>query len=405
MIPRVAPSSPHRVGADRAPVITGLGLVTPLGLGAWQTASALLAGRTTADRLAELPEDTDPVSLARATGGSAFGAFSAVDPAVDLAERAAREALYDAGLDPGAAPCIVASSKGAVMALLDERRPERRAACAAMSPHGYLCHHLRERVGLAEARSVVAACATGIAALHHAWREIVDGRAERVLVVAVESALHPLFVWSYRRLGVLAPTPPGAAAQEHVARPLDRRRNGFTLCECAAAVMIESSEASTRRRAKHVHGRLLGAAMGSHAFDMVRSPERFDTLTRLARAVTPAETPISLLHPHATGTQDNDERELAALAAALGERTRETPVYAAKGAFGHPLGAAGVVNAVLGCLFARIGERPPMPWLDEPIECAFPLAREKSMVAPGAQLCVAAGFGGHVGAVCFSAGD
>ena len=78
------------------PDITGLGLVTPLGNAPWPTFQALLAGRTTADRLDEVPEVMDPTMLATAIGGSARARFSPVDPAVEIAERAARDALFEA---------------------------------------------------------------------------------------------------------------------------------------------------------------------------------------------------------------------------------------------------------------------------------------------------------------------
>lgn len=281
-------------------------------------------------------------------------------------------------------------------ALLDDRNKARRAECVALTPHGYLCRHIRVRIGLGETTAVVAACATALFALEQALSIIRRDEAQRVLIVAVESALLPLFVHAYRRLGVLPPSSPPA---DHVARPLDRRRAGFTLCECAAAIVLESSDApGARERARAV---LHDVATGAQPDDMVRAPERFTTLERLVRRVMPPEAPIALLHAHATGTRDNDERELAALAAALGDRADATPVYASKGAIGHPLGAAGLVNVVLGCVFARAGRRPPMPWLDEPVGTPFPLRRDEEPIAPGPQLCIAAGFGGHAGAACF----
>ncbi|MEC9372629.1 MAG: beta-ketoacyl synthase N-terminal-like domain-containing protein, partial [Planctomycetota bacterium] len=387
--------------------ISGIGLVTPLGLGAWPTVAALLAGRTTADRLASLPEEAiDPTWIARATAGCAVAPVAAEDPAVEIGERAAREALDDAGLGAGEEiDLVLAASKGAIAALCDPKSaPALRERAAAIGPHGALIDGLRRRLAgrtlVRDAAAPVAACATSIAALREARRRIEMGWSRRVVIVAVEAALLPQFVWSYKRLGVLAGLDPATA---HVARPLDAGRDGFTLCECAAAVVIESEKSLRERGGKSARARLLGTALATQPDDMVRAAARFDSLERLTRAVA-GEREIALLHPHATGTKDNDERELAALAAALGdERAARTPVYASKGAIGHPLGAAGLVNVVMGCVFARAKKRPPMKWIERAVESAFPIERDAVGSGGGAQVVVAAGFGGHVGAALFEA--
>jgi len=386
-----APVSLHPV------TVTGLGLVSPLGDSAWETARALFDGRTTADRLAKLPEDADPVTIARATAGSRNAAFDPIDPAVALAERAAREALSQSGAPAESVLTVLASSKGAISPLLERAKKggalsERKAECAALSPHGYLAHHLRRRLGLGEIRCPVAACATSVASLELALRAVRTGEAERALVVGVESALHAPFVWSYKRLGVLAPVSP---AQAHVARPLDQERDGFTLCEMAAAIVIE------REPSVRVQGHLLRAAIGTEPDAFVRPPEGFPATAHIERVLRGAP-PLSLIHPHATGTKANDERELEALARVVGDRARESPLYASKGALGHPLGAAALVNVVLGLVFARARKRPPMPWLGSPIESAFPIEREAVEISNGPQLALASGFGGHVGAVLFA---
>ncbi len=370
--------------------ISGIGLVTPLGHSAWETIRALLEGRRTADRLGEMPEEVDPLVLAKATGGSAFSTFSATDPAVDLAERAAREALTDAGVEAARdVRMIAASSKGAVTGLFDDASSERRAETIALSPHGYLSWHLRSRLGAGDTSSVVAACCTSIAALHQARLEIESGERERVLVVGVESAMLAAFVHSYKRLGVLAPMAPASA---YYGRPLDAERCGFTLNECAAAVLLERDG-----EARQTHGMLCGTALATQPFDLVRAAGAFDALTRVIRRAAPGDERIALVQPHATGTADNDERELRAIEAALGDRCAGTPVYASKGAVGHGLGAAGLVNVVLSCLMGRVRKTAPMGWIATPVESRMEIAPAGSDVTGGLHVITAAGFGGHVG--------
>jgi 3-oxoacyl-(acyl-carrier-protein) synthase len=401
--------------APRA-AIAGLGLISPLGRSLWATSRALLEGRTTTDILdkaqREIDADPDPGThpavaltldaalLTRTVGSVGRVAPWMEDPAVELADLAAREAFFDAtgASDPEhfrGVRTIVASSKGAVLTLLDEQWKKSRDGAAVLGPHGWLAHRLRRRLGLGHTTSVVAACATSACALHQARREIESGEHDRVLVVAVEAALHPILAHSYKRLGVLAPIDPLRA---HRPRPLDKRRAGFTLVEIASAALLERDDLPGDRR----RGVLLGSALGTEPYDIVRSAPVFGALASCVARAVPRGTSLQLIQPHATGTVDNDVRELAAISTAL-PGSLATPIYASKGALGHPLGASALVNLAIGCAFARFGRRAPMPWLDDPIECAFALSRGAQGVAPGAQVLTSAGFGGHVGAVCFEA--
>lgn len=378
--------------------ITGLGLLTPLGHSPWQTLRALADGRRTADRLAELEQGTTPTAIARGTASIPSSSITHDDPAPALAERAARQALDEAGLGSVDAT-IIASSKGAMHLLSlaeSELRPGDASTIARIvthTPHGYLSYRLRERLGLnvslGTVNTPVAACATSLVALDLAVRAIRDGRADRVLVVAVESALTTPFVHGYKRLGVLAPTDP---IDHHVCAPLNRERHGFTLCECAASVVLERGR---KPGAVLVHD----TAIGTEPFDILRAPDTFETLGNLVRRVTDGAPAPALVQPHATGTADNDGRELAALEVALGSSAIGTRVYASKGAIGHGMGASGLVNVVLSCLMARTRMTPPMPWLDSPIESAFSLANAGQPLADGTHLIVNAGFGGHTAAV------
>jgi len=397
--------------------ITGLGLVTPLGKSLWATTRALLDGRTTADFLDHAQREIDrdpapetrpaaaltrnPAALTRAVGAVGRVAPWIEDPAIELADLAASQALPDpAGApdQPRGVRTIVASSKGAILTLIDDHWLAHRDGAAVLGPHEWLAHRLRCRLSLGHTTSIVAACATSACALHQARREIESGAVDRVLVIAVEAALHPMFAHTYQRLGVLSPIDPLCA---HRPRPLDTRRAGFTLVEAAAAVLLER-ESVAHVRGQRLFGSLLGTAIGTEPYDIVRPAPVFGALGSCVSLAVPRDADIALIQPHATGTRDNDPRELDAIARAL-PGSDKTPVYASKGALGHPLGASALVNLVLGCAFAAAGRRPSMPWLDEPIDGPFTLTRAAQPVAPGAQLITSAGFGGHVGAVCFEA--
>ncbi|MBN4060402.1 hypothetical protein JYT11_01005, partial [Planctomycetaceae bacterium AH-315-I19] len=372
--------------------------VTPLGPSPWGTFSAMLRGARTSDRLANLDEGTTPTNIARATTSIVASSITNDDPAPALGERAARQALDEAGITR-VDRTYIASSKGAVKLLSTARTDlqpgdsEVISRIIALHPHGYLSHGVRERLaGMYDLGTVsipVAACATSLVALYQAVNDLREGRAESALVLAVESAITEPFVHCYKRLGVLAPTDPVSA---HTCDPLSVHRHGFTLCECSAAVVL-------RRTTEPGRARIHATAIGTEPHDILRGPREFSTLERLTRQVLEGAPSPALVQPHATGTRDNDERELRALEATLGSAAIGTRVYASKGALGHPMGASGLVNVVLSCLMARSKRTPPMPWLEKPVESSFSVQSSGQALPSGTHLIVSAGFGGHTAAV------
>lgn len=373
--------------------ITGVGLVSPLGGSAWGTFRALLEGRTLGDRLDRAESGIDPVALVRGVGGVSSAHRAGNDPTVALGEMAGSEAIAMAGLSPAAMremPLVIASSKGALEALM---LPWTKAEAAALGPHGFLAQRLRARLACGETRVAVAACASSMAALAQGARMIRRGAAERVLVVATEASLLPILVHSYRRLGVLPPLTP----QRYRGLPLSRGRNGFVLNEIGAAVLLDA-----RPQRAAALGSLEGVAMLAEADDLIRSARPPAALDRLAGWAAERVSDDVVLHPHATGTMENDETELQRLGRALGGRADGAPVYAVKGALGHGLGASGLVSVVIAALGGVTKRLPPMPWLDgrfgPVIESPMRVSAAGATLRGREQHVVtAAGFGGHVG--------
>lgn len=381
-------------------VITGWGLISPLGHSAWETFSRLCAGKTIADRAHPVPPDIGPVALVQALGSVAVARHTATDPLVELTERVAREATVMAGIKPGGLDCTIATSKGAMHALIGAVHGQRRrtalapppiadaSLAIALGPHGYLSHHLQMRLGVHPLGQTVAACASGLTAVHDAHLKLTrwqrGGGPSRILVVSGEASLVPLFIHSYRRLGVLPPLTP----DQYRGRPLDHRRNGFVLAELAGAVVLESVA-----RPQPGQIELVDTATASDSYDLIRAAPGMPALSRVAQRLLAARQ-VDLLHPHATGTVDHDPAELAALAI----WARSAPdLYACKGALGHGLGASGLVSLVVACMCAKAGCRPPMPWLDEPIDTVgLSLTRNPAPHPPRTHAVFGAGFGGHV---------
>lgn len=355
--------------------VTGVGLLTPLGRSAWSTWRALLDGRLITDRCSDLQDPIAPFDLARAVG-CVSPSHGALDPAIELAEAAARQAMAEADRSPRGQPTVVACSKGAVH---DPRVMPR-------GPVALVGDALRDRLRLGPIRPIAAACASSLIGVHLARQWLSEPGIDRVLVVSSEAALLPVFVHSYQRLGVLAPV----TRQAYRGRPLDRQRAGFVLTEVGAAVLLE-------RQSRRPLARLLDTAAGCESGDLIRASAGSGRPALGHVAAELLREPIDLLHPHATGTLDNDSTELAEYER-QGQPIRD--VYACKGALGHGLGASGLTAMVLAVLAGRSSRRPPMPWLTAPIESDVLLAaRRRSDRGVDRQAVFAAGFGGHVAGV------
>jgi len=397
---------------QRKVVIAGWGLVSPLGYSAWETFSSILAGKTLADRAAQLPIDIAPFDLVRALGSIGVGQYTHYDPAVELAERAAREAMFMAKAHADQIDAVLGTSKGAVHALssamgivtdgLSKRAVmgypgypggpggDDAALAVALGPHGYLAGHLRRRLGLhGTPNTVVAACASSLTALHWARLRMAHCRPQKqrrqMLVMTCEASLLPLFVHSYRRLGVLPPL----TRDGYRARPLDQTRCGFMLADVAAAVVLEEVDQPQPGQIE-----LVDTAIASDGYDLVRTAPGMPALSHIANKLLSDRT-IDVLHPHATATAQHDCAELAAYTPHL---SGDVDVYACKGALGHGLGAAGLVGLIVACMCAKTGRRPPMPWLKQPIDTSGSKISIRSRTgACGSNHAVfAGGFGGHV---------
>jgi len=391
-----------------APItLTGFGLVTPLGASSWATFAALLAGRSVGDALDPRAPDRDG-AMARA-GRVAVAVHDPSDPTVALAERAIREAVFEAGIPLAGLGTLLGSSKGAVGALETAARlfgpgdgrgprgphPPRPAEAVALGPHGFLAGRLAERTGIEILGHRVAACASGLAALAEAAARMrAPGGPDRLLVASAEASLQPLFVRSYDRLGVLARPGPETPGGGWRARPLCENRAGFQLAEAGAALVLEKREPQPGEPA------LVAAMEASDARHLVRPAPGLPALARILEQLTRL-TPPRLVHVHAPGTRDHDPWEVALARRVAGA---DVDLYAAKGGIGHSLGASGLAALVIAARCARAGRRPPMPWIEAPLTGFGPIDPGPRALDPGApQAVLAAGFGGHAAGALMAA--
>lgn len=373
--------------------IAGYGLITPLGTSAAQTWDAMLGGRVIENHSAAL--HTSRSDLPRVSS---------------LAIHAAREATGAAGWSreqlscDGATAIVVGTSKGPVESWLTAP-PEHMASseCVAAGLDDVfglaaVCDVVAADSGAGEGPRLTlsAACASGLHALGRAWMMIRSRQVERAIVVAAESSLHPLFLGSFKRLGVLSKGGVGC-------RPFDETRDGFLMSEAAAAVCLtaresDADDAETCQSRVDATGDIFvdRFALGGDATHLTGGDPQGRLLRRLIAEVAGSQ-PIDLVHAHGTGTITNDPVELAAIDATARGRPN---VFSHKAALGHSLGAAGLVSIVLNSMMHERGIIPPNARTAQPLRTAHvKIARDAVRRDVRRSLAIAAGFGGPTAVV------
>jgi 3-oxoacyl-[acyl-carrier-protein] synthase II len=394
-------------------VVTGVGAVTPLGVGAAALHERWAAGVCGIEDGEGRCDDfvaAEHFSVKEARRADRFAQLVLV---------ASAEALADAGWD-GEHPydsarigTIIGTGIGGIGTIevndrkLIEQGPKvvsplavplmmGNAGAAAVS----MRHGLR-----GPSYGVVSACAAGTHAIGSAMRAIQYGDATAVLAGGTEAALTPLSRAAFAAVDALSPS--------GISRPFDIRRDGFVMGEGAAVLVLENAQAA-RGRGARILATLRGYGATSDAFHITAPPENGSgAAAAITRALEDARmTPEQLVYvnAHGTSTQINDRAETAALKAALGERAKTIPISSTKSAIGHLLGAAGAVEAVATILALRARVLPPTVGLEEPdpeldLDYIPGVARELD-VEDGQLLAAISnsfGFGGHNAVLCLEA--
>ena len=391
-------------------VITGIGAVTPLGVGARTLHERWTAG-TSAFRDGEAPcadfEPTDHLSMKEARRADRFTQFGVV---------ASDEALRDAGwtdelpYDPFRIGCVLGTGIGGIGTLegnhdtLRDDGPENVSPLAIplmMSNAGSAALSLRHGLK-GPVFSVVSACAAGGHAIGTAMRAIQCGDAQAVVTGGSEAALTPLSRASFAAMSAVSPT--------GVSRPFDDRRDGFVMGEGAAVLVLEDGE-SARARGANILATVSGYGATGDA-NHITAPEedgsggaRAMMLAMADAGLTAAD--IDYINAHGTATQLNDRSETAALKTALGEYAHTIPVSSIKSSIGHLLGAAGAVEAVATILALRDRVSPPTLGYEQPedgMDLDYVLLTAQPMQTASDERAVALsnsfGFGGHNVTLC-----
>jgi 3-oxoacyl-[acyl-carrier-protein] synthase II len=349
----------------RRVVITGVGAVTPLGVGARQLFERWAAGESGIEEGLARCVDFDPTELLTRKEQRRNDRFAQL--LIFAGEEAINQAGWSDGppIEPERVATVVGTGIGGIQTIEDQHDVLRESGPGRISPLSIPLMManagpaaLAMRYGLkGPAHSTVSACAAGADAIGTALRMIRSGDADAAVTGGTEAGITPLAVASFNAMGALSKT--------GISRPFDARRDGFVMGEGAAVLILEAAEVAEARGAKPL-GELLGYGASADAFHITApDPTGGGAARAVARALEDAEvTPddISYVNAHGTSTPLNDRSETAALKAALGEEVaRKLPISSTKSAIGHLLGAAGAVEAVATLL--SLGERVAPPTL------------------------------------------
>jgi 3-oxoacyl-[acyl-carrier-protein] synthase II len=378
----------------RRVVVTGMGMVTPLGCGVEHTWKRLVAGESGAAVVERFDVSDLPCKIACMIphGDGSNGTYNPdhwmepkeqrkVDDFIVLAMCAAKQALDDAGWKPQShadqitTGVVIGSGIGGIEGIADtaitlhERGPRR------VSPFfipGRIINLASGYVSIEHGlkgpnHAVVTACSTGAHAIGDAGRMIAFGDADVMVAGGTESPVNRISLAGFSAVRALStgfndrPT--------KASRPYDKDRDGFVMGEGAGVVVLEEYEHAKARGAK-IYAELIGYGMSGDAYHITAPAPDGDGALRCMQAaikragVSPAE--IDYINAHGTSTPLGDEIELGAVQKLVGNAAGRIAMSSTKSSIGHLLGAAGAVEAIFSILAIRDKVAPPTLNLDNP---------------------------------------
>jgi 3-oxoacyl-[acyl-carrier-protein] synthase II len=395
----------------REVVVTGIGAVTPLGVGArtlherWR---AGVSGIESGEGAASEFEPTDHLSVKEVRRADRFTQFAMV-----AGDEAVAEAGWDGELpyDPSRIDVVIGTGIGGIGTLergkeilmeQGERKVPPLSIPLMMSNAAPAALSMRYKL-LGNSFGTVSACSAGAHAIGEAARKIAYGDADAVMTGGSEASLTPLARAAFSALDALSPS--------GISRPFDARRDGFVMGEGAAVLILEDAEKAAERGAR-VLAKVRGFGATSDAYHLTApDKEGAGAAAAIRKALDDAgATPqdVVYVNAHGTSTPLNDRAETKAIKAVLGEDT-EVPVSSTKSAIGHLLGAAGAVEAVATILALRDRIAPPTLGYEEPeegmdLDYVPGQARQLRVNGkPAIGLSNSFGFGGHNVVLCLEA--
>ena len=401
---------------DRRVVVTGVGMVTPLGHTAASTWEALLAGRSGAGPITRFDASAFETRIACEVKDFDPGRYldrkeaRRMDRYTHFAIAATAEALQDANLritpenadDIG---IIVGSGIGGIETLSQQFQVYFEKGPSRLSP--FLCTMMIGNMAAGHASIVfgmrgpnygtVSACASGAHAIGAAFETVRRGAASVMLAGGAEAPVVPIGIGTFNSMRALSTR---NDEPEKASRPFDRDRDGFVIGEGAGILVLEELE-HARSRGAHIYGEIVGYGATADACHVTAPAEGGAGAARAMLAALREAglhpDDVDYINAHGTSTPLNDKAETSAIKAVFGKRAWDIPVSSTKSMTGHLLGAAGAVEAIICLLAIRDSIVPPTINLENPDpDCDLDYVpnvarRHRVRVALSNSL----GFGGH----------
>ncbi|RMG29486.1 MAG: beta-ketoacyl-[acyl-carrier-protein] synthase II [Gammaproteobacteria bacterium] len=408
--------------SKRRVVITGLGLVTPLGVdvpGSWE---GILAGRSGIRLIDEFDTSAFSVKFAGTVRDFDVSRYLSpkearkMDPFIHYGLAAGAQALEDAGLEVTEANAerigvAIGSGIGGLTTIEGNHKQLLASGPRRISPFfvpasiiNMISGNLSIQYGLKGPNiAIVTACTTGTHNIGEAVRMIQYGDADVMVAGGAEKASTPLGVGGFAAARALSTR---NDAPEQASRPWDRDRDGFVLGDGAGVMVLEALE-HARARGARIYAEVIGYGVSADAYHMTQPAKGGEGAVRCMRnalrdaGIAPED--VDYINAHGTSTPAGDLAETQAIKTAFGDHARRLAVSSTKSMTGHLLGAAGGIEAVFSVLAIRDQVAPPTINLEHPDpECDLDyVPNEAREMRIDVALSNSFGFGGTNGTLVF----
>jgi 3-oxoacyl-[acyl-carrier-protein] synthase II len=363
----------------RRVVVTGMGVITPVGNDVATTWRSLIEGKSGTAPITKFDASKFPVRFAAEVKG--FNPLDYMerkeakraDQYTQYAVAAARQAMTNAGLverngmDPDRIGVIIGSGIGGLKSFEEQHDVYRERGPGKISPFFIPMFIADIAAGIVSMMfnakgpnyATVSACATSAHAIGDAYRTIQYGDADVMITGGAEATVTPMAIGGFANMKALSER---NDSPETASRPFDATRDGFVMGEGAGILILEELEHALKRGAT-IYAEIVGYGATGDAYHLTApAPEGEGAQRAMKRALKDAglePKDIQYINAHGTSTPANDFNETRAIKAVFGEHAKNVNVSSTKSATGHMLGAAGAVEAVVSSMVVGTGIIPP----------------------------------------------
>jgi len=369
----------------RRVVVTGMGMVTPLGTGMEKTWNSLIQGKSGVGRITKFDSTGFDTQIAAEVKDFAPENFidkkeaRRMDIFIQYAVASAIMAMEDAQfkITPENAErvgVVVGAGLGGLTTIESFHKVLLEKGPGRISPFFIPMLIVNEAPGQISMRfgakgpnsSVVTACATGSHNIGDAWKMIQRGDADAILAGGVESTITPLAVGGFNAMKALSTR---NSEPERASRPFDKDRDGFVIGEGSGIILLEEME-DARRRGARIYAEIVGYGLTGDAYHITApAPDGEGAARCMAMALRDAgmrPEEVDYINAHGTSTDYNDLYETIAIKTVFKEHARKVPISSTKSMTGHLLGGAGGVESIIAILTIARGVIPPTINYDTP---------------------------------------